>query len=248
MKQKTLIGVLVILVMVLIIYIMTSGDSKAPSGSEVENETDSGMLEGGDGESAGRYVEEFKGALESKVVAEHGQPIEGFVPQMFLAQFRELLEQDFDGVEASIGHYRYRDNELVHDLEGETMVHSAADSITDEGYRTLFENVMKRFNFMMNDNIKALITKLEGHRNERPKDDGRPSVPPVSDEVVVCTDEMKQAEACTMEYAPVCGLVDVQCVTTPCNPVPETFSNGCSACAQGNVISYTEGECTLSDS
>lgn len=62
-------------------------------------------------------------------------------------------------------------------------------------------------------------------------------------EAVVCTDEQKQAEFCTMEYAPVCGLVDVQCFTTPCDPVPETFGNGCSACAQGNVISYTEGAC-----
>lgn len=61
---------------------------------------------------------------------------------------------------------------------------------------------------------------------------------------VVCTNEMKQAEACTMEYAPVCGLVQVQCFTEPCNPVPETFSNGCSACAQGNVISYTQGQCS----
>lgn len=60
---------------------------------------------------------------------------------------------------------------------------------------------------------------------------------------IICTDEQKQAEACTMEYAPVCGLVQVQCFTTPCDPIPETFGNACSACAQGNVVSYTEGEC-----
>ena len=60
---------------------------------------------------------------------------------------------------------------------------------------------------------------------------------------VVCTDEQRQAQMCTMEYAPVCGLVQVQCITTPCNPIPQTFGNGCSACAQGNVASYTIGEC-----
>ena len=65
---------------------------------------------------------------------------------------------------------------------------------------------------------------------------------PVTPEVV-CTEAMKKATACTLEYAPVCGLVQVQCVTTPSNPVPDTFSNGCSACAAGNVISYTEGQC-----
>lgn len=64
-------------------------------------------------------------------------------------------------------------------------------------------------------------------------------------EVIVCDAESKAAQMCTMEYAPVCGLVAVQCVTTPCNPVPETFSNGCSACAQGNVISYTRGACPV---
>ena len=64
-----------------------------------------------------------------------------------------------------------------------------------------------------------------------------------SSEQTVCTDEMKQAAFCTMEYAPVCGRVEVQCVTEPCDPVPKTFSNGCTACAEGNVISYTAGAC-----
>lgn len=59
----------------------------------------------------------------------------------------------------------------------------------------------------------------------------------------MCTDAERN-RACTKEYAPVCGLVSVQCVTTPCNPVPETFSNGCSACSQTNVLSYTEGMCS----
>lgn len=73
-----------------------------------------------------------------------------------------------------------------------------------------------------------------------------PSAPPDSAPLTLptmCTDAQKQAEACTMEYAPVCGAVEVQCVTTPCNPIPETFGNACSACAQGNVSSYTQGTC-----
>lgn len=58
----------------------------------------------------------------------------------------------------------------------------------------------------------------------------------------MCTDA-ESNRACTREYQPVCASVAVQCVTTPCNPVPETFGNGCSACADPRVLSYTEGSC-----
>ena len=34
---------------------------------------------------------------------------------------------------------------------------------------------------------------------------------------------------CTMEYAPVCWSINVQCIKAPCNPVQETFSNLCEA-------------------
>jgi hypothetical protein len=58
-----------------------------------------------------------------------------------------------------------------------------------------------------------------------------------------CTQQEKNTQMCTREYAPVCGSVRVQCVTTPCPPVEETFSNGCTACAQPSVTSYTQGAC-----
>lgn len=48
--------------------------------------------------------------------------------------------------------------------------------------------------------------------------------------------------ACTMEYAPVCGEVQVQCVTTPCNPIKETFSNKCMMNAKKAKYLYN-GEC-----
>jgi len=64
---------------------------------------------------------------------------------------------------------------------------------------------------------------------------------------IVCTPEQRQAEACIELYAPVCAAVEVQCVTTPCNPVPTTYSNSCFACAEDRVVSYTEGECAVSN-
>lgn len=48
--------------------------------------------------------------------------------------------------------------------------------------------------------------------------------------------------ACTMEYAPVCGSVQVQCITAPCNPIKQTFSNSCMARAS-NATNLTIGEC-----
>ena len=67
---------------------------------------------------------------------------------------------------------------------------------------------------------------------------------PVNDEVTYCPDRPKGEEiACIDLYAPVCGQVQVECITTPCDPVSETFSNSCYACANDRVVSYTEGAC-----
>lgn len=51
---------------------------------------------------------------------------------------------------------------------------------------------------------------------------------------------------CTREYNPVCAIRDtgVRCITEPC-PSSERYSyaNSCTACADLDVISYTQGEC-----
>lgn len=62
-----------------------------------------------------------------------------------------------------------------------------------------------------------------------------------------CTPEQRNAEFCIEIYQPVCGQVQIQCITTPCDPIKETFANSCKACSNPNVISYTEGECYASD-
>lgn len=70
---------------------------------------------------------------------------------------------------------------------------------------------------------------------------------PTSPEEIVCTPEQREAEACIEIYAPVCASYQVQCVTTPCNPVPKSYPNSCFACADNNVISYTDGGACASD-
>jgi len=59
----------------------------------------------------------------------------------------------------------------------------------------------------------------------------------------MCSPESKTADACIEIYAPVCASVQVECVTAPCEPVKQTFSNSCFACIEDRVLSYTEGAC-----
>ncbi len=48
--------------------------------------------------------------------------------------------------------------------------------------------------------------------------------------------------ACTMQYAPVCGSIQVQCFAAPCYPVRQTFGNQCMANV-ANATNITIGEC-----
>jgi len=64
---------------------------------------------------------------------------------------------------------------------------------------------------------------------------------------IQCMPEQRAAEACTEEYAPVCGWSDpgkIQCMKYPC---AQTYSNACSACKDENVAYYTFGECPAED-
>lgn len=54
------------------------------------------------------------------------------------------------------------------------------------------------------------------------------------------TYETTDMKLCTMQYAPVCGEVQVQCIKAPCYPVYQTFWNACMA--NDNKIIY-EWEC-----
>ena len=218
---------------------------------------------------------DFAFALQEAVRVEIGQPIEGYEPAMFMQVFPLLQLQDFDGVEALIGHYEYRDGELVHEIGDVEMIHSAAPALSEFGMETLLDNVIKRLELDPDTTtVEKVVERLKYSSENVPSDEAG------DDTLVACTmDAMQcpdgsfvgrvgpdcQFEACPTEapspevtycdrsltsyppacdsYEPVCGLVEVQCVTTPCNPVLETFPNSCSACANGNVLSYTDGAC-----
>ncbi|HEX2792610.1 MAG TPA: hypothetical protein VHO23_02750 [Candidatus Paceibacterota bacterium] len=52
--------------------------------------------------------------------------------------------------------------------------------------------------------------------------------------------------ACTMQYAPVCGAQQVQCVAAPCYPVYHTYGNACVLGAEGGTFIH-DGECTADE-
>jgi hypothetical protein len=48
--------------------------------------------------------------------------------------------------------------------------------------------------------------------------------------------------SCTKEYNPVCGSKPIVCITTPCNPIQQTYSNRCAMNADGANFVH-EGQC-----
>ena len=45
-----------------------------------------------------------------------------------------------------------------------------------------------------------------------------------------CLPEQRNVDACIEIYKPVCGQLQIECITTPCDPIKETFENSCKAC------------------
>jgi len=57
------------------------------------------------------------------------------------------------------------------------------------------------------------------------------------------SDSQKNPVACTMEYAPVCASVQVQCIKAPCPPIQQTYGNKCTMNANKLAKFLYEGEC-----
>jgi hypothetical protein len=174
----------------------------------------------------------FNEKLRKNVIGRIGQPIEGFVPFMFLRAFSGLVPNDFDGADALLGEYRIKEKELSFIVDEGGPIHSAAEAISEEGMKTVFANIQRRTNVLIitTDDVDGLLLLL-----------GAP--PDIA--VTECLPEQRNVDACIEIYQPVCGTVNVQCVTTPCDPVQETYANSCKACMNSLVSSYTKGECPV---
>ncbi len=176
--------------------------------------------------------EYFNEKLREGVIDRIGQPIEGFVPFMFMQAFSGLVLKDFDGTDALLGEYKIVEKELAFIMDEGGPIHSAAEAVSEEGMKTVLANIQRRTNVLITtmDEVDGLLLFLGA---------------PVDLAVTGCLPEQRDVDACIEIYQPVCATVIVQCVTTPCDPVQETFANSCKACINSLVSSYTKGECPV---
>jgi len=98
--------------------------------------------------------------------------------------------------------------------------------------KTVFTNIERRTNVLITtkDDVDGLLLFLGA---------------PLDLAVTKCLPEQRNVDACIEMYQPVCATVNVQCVTTPCDSVQETFANSCKACISSLVSTYTQGECPV---
>ena len=86
----------------------------------------------------------FTNTLHSEVDRIYGVPDNGYEPYMFMHTFPGLAPTDFEGVEASIGHYLVEDGLLQHKIPSSALRHDAAKAITTRGMEVLLDNVATR--------------------------------------------------------------------------------------------------------
>lgn len=101
---------------------------------------------------------EFKAKIQSFVVENFGQPIEGFSAPIYLQALPGLAEADFDGVETFEGRYAYSGGKLIFVQRHRGNVSTAAEAILEVSHATLFNNVRNRLG--NNLSVDEIINKI----------------------------------------------------------------------------------------
>lgn len=176
--------------------------------------------------------EDFNEKLREGVIKRIGQPIHGFMPSMFIEVFPGIVPKDFDGAGALLGKYKIVEKKLIFIMDEGGPIHSAAEALSKEGMKTVFSNIQRRTNVSITtaDGVDSLLLFLG-----TPQDSA----------VVECLPEQRNVDVCIAIHQPVCATVNVECITTPCDPVEETFTNSCRACMNPLVSTYTKDECPV---
>lgn len=218
-------------------------------------------------------VREFKNALALSYALERNALLADATPDMLVHTFPAIHPEDFDGVETVLGRYEFKDGQLtltsadVVDGAADDITDAGIQTLRDNIYRRLkldgTRDVVEIIQLLQSDlsvaePSSAVAEEMSCTLDAKVCPDGTAvgrtgpncefaacptTEPEVSPGVSTCSPESRVAEACIEIYAPVCATVSVQCVTTPCEPVEQTFSNSCFACQNELVSSYRQGEC-----
>ncbi len=92
------------------------------------------------------------------------------------------------------------------------------------------------------DCVNAGNSIMESHPRQCKTADGRSFTEVLDKPIEPPTTDVPQI--CTMDYTPVCALIQAQCIKAPCSPLFQTKSNECTAKSLGNMLlGFTPGEC-----
>lgn len=149
-----IVAIAIIIVGIIIIFAINSGDTiDVTQGFGSENQDES-------------FKSYFSTAITDKAVETNAglRPIEGFSPLLLKNTFSILNDRDFDNVKAVGGRYNFVNNKLVFKeirAEGEPIT-SADDTISQEGYLILLDNLSRRFSMEINskEDIDALVARI----------------------------------------------------------------------------------------
>ncbi len=218
-------------------------------------------------------VTELTRAVKTHIEEKTNEPVVGVEPQLLLTHFPNMAPIDFDGVEAVVGQYLVADgviqynNTDVADAAADDISEAGFKTLFTNYYTRNTLSIKTPLVDVVA-SLQTVATSTQNSSDESTDDfvactmdamqcpDGSyvgrtgpdctfscPTTDEPAPQEVVCTQEQKDTDVCIEIYAPVCAQVQVECVTAPCNPVPQTFPNGCFACSEDRVISYVDGSC-----
>lgn len=149
MKRRNVIAIFLILLFLIVLFIFK------PNRSKQEFSLSFLITE----ELVDYFMEEIEVSLPEEVTL----PPEGFTPAILTNYYPSLLLEDFNGVTAVQGVYNYRNGTLEFTLGKDGVPHSAADSLSGEGMKTLLYNLAKRNEIILDtkSEIDDLIEKIQ---------------------------------------------------------------------------------------
>jgi len=129
---------------------------------EVEIEVAAEPLPGTEREEVSQNTLYFAAQLTKPVTPDGPIPIEGYDPWLLLGRYPNMSTLDFAGVEAMQGFYSIENGKHIFNFTAD-YEHSAARTISPEGYETLLANISSRLKLPANTDaeINIIIAMLK---------------------------------------------------------------------------------------